>query len=246
MTNGEVIVRTRELVKEYNLGEQSVFALNGISLDINAGEYVSIMGPSGSGKSTLFNMVGGLDRPTKGSVYINEVDIAQLSPNELAYLRNRTIGYIFQTFNLIQVRTAIENVTLPMLFAGLSAEEAEEKGGELLKSVGLGDRLYHRPNELSGGQQQRVAIARALANDPAILLADEPTGNLDLKTGKEIIELLRMLNKERGVTIISATHDLKMLDVSDRIVWIRDGIIDRIESRESLDLQVGHVEGVEG
>lgn len=246
MTNGEVIVRTRELVKEYNLGEQSVFALNGISLDINAGEYVSIMGPSGSGKSTLFNMVGGLDRPTKGSVYINEVDIAQLSPNELAYLRNRTIGYIFQTFNLIQVRTAIENVTLPMLFAGLSAEEAEEKGRELLESVGLGDRLYHRPNELSGGQQQRVAIARALANDPAILLADEPTGNLDLKTGKEIIELLRMLNKERGVTIISATHDLKMLDVSDRIVWIRDGIIDRIESRESLDLQVGHVEGVEG
>jgi putative ABC transport system ATP-binding protein len=246
MTNGEIIVRTRDLIKEYNLGEQSVFALNGVSLDINAGEYVSIMGPSGSGKSTLFNMVGGLDRPTKGSVYINEVDIAQLSPNELAYLRNRTIGYIFQTFNLIQVRTAIENVTLPMLFAGLSAEEAEEKGRELLESVGLGDRLYHRPNELSGGQQQRVAIARALANDPAILLADEPTGNLDLKTGKEIIELLRMLNKERGVTIISATHDLKMLDASDRIVWIRDGIIDRIESRESLDLQVGHVEGVEG
>ncbi len=246
MTNGEIIVRTRELVKEYNLGEQSVFALNGVSLDINAGEYVSIMGPSGSGKSTLFNMVGGLDRPTKGSVYINEVDIAQLSPNELAYLRNRTIGYIFQTFNLIQVRTAIENVTLPMLFAGLSAEEAEEKGRELLESVGLGDRLYHRPNELSGGQQQRVAIARALANDPAILLADEPTGNLDLKTGKEIIELLRMLNKERDVTIISATHDLKMLDASDRIVWIRDGVIDRIETRDSLDLQIGHVEGVEG
>ncbi|HWP30827.1 MAG TPA: ABC transporter ATP-binding protein [Fimbriimonadales bacterium] len=244
--NGELIVRTRDLVKEYRLGDYSVFALNGVSLDVRRGEYVSIMGPSGSGKSTLFNMIGGLDKPTKGSVYINEVDIAQLTPVELAYLRNRTIGYIFQTFNLIQVRTALENVTLPMLFAGLTAEEADEKGAQLLESVGLGDRLHHRPHELSGGQQQRVAIARALANDPAILLADEPTGNLDLKTGKEIIELLRRLNEERGLTIISATHDLKMLDVSDRIVWIRDGQIEKIETRADVELQVGHVEGVEG
>lgn len=243
--DGELIVRTRDLVKEYRLGDCSVFALNGVSLDVSRGEYVSIMGPSGSGKSTLFNMIGGLDKPTKGSVYINEVDIAQLTTVESAYLRSRTIGYIFQTFNLIQVRTALENVTLPMLFAGLTAEEADEKGAHLLELVGLGDRIHHRPNELSGGQQQRVAIARALANDPAILLADEPTGNLDLKTGKEIIELLKGLNEVRGVTIISATHDLKMLDVSDRIVWIRDGQIEKIETRAEVELQVGHVAGVE-
>lgn len=240
----ELIVRTRDLVKKYDLGEYEVYALNGVSLDVQRGEYVSIMGPSGSGKSTLFNMVGGLDKPTRGSVYINEVDIAQLSPHELAYLRNRTIGYIFQTFNLIQVRTALENVTLPMLFAGLSGDEADEKGAALLESVGLGDRLHHRPTELSGGQQQRVAIARALANDPAIILADEPTGNLDLKTGKEIIELLKTLNATRGVTIISATHDLKMLDVSDRIVYIRDGQIAKVETRADLELQVGQVEGI--
>lgn len=240
----ELIVRTRNVRKNYLLGDEIVHALRGVSLDVTRGEYVSIMGPSGSGKSTLFNMVGGLDKPTEGSVYINEVDIAQLSPAELAYLRNRTIGYIFQTFNLIQVRTALENVTLPMLFAGLSSDEADEKGVELLESVGLGDRLHHRPTELSGGQQQRVAIARALANDPAIILADEPTGNLDLKTGKEIIDLLRKLNEERGVTIISATHDLKMLDVSDRIVYIRDGEIAKIETRAELELQVGEVEGI--
>jgi putative ABC transport system ATP-binding protein len=240
----EKIVRTRDLVRIYPMGETEVRALNGITLDIARGEYVSIVGPSGSGKSTLFNLIGGLDKPTSGSVYINEVDVAQLSPAELAYLRCHTIGYIFQTFNLIQVRTALENVTLPMLFAGLSAEEAEEKGIELLTQVGLGDRLHHRPSELSGGQQQRVAIARALANDPAIILADEPTGNLDLKTGKEIIDLLRQLNKERGVTVVAATHDLKMLDVSDRIVYIRDGEIAKIETREALELTVGEVEGI--
>lgn len=240
----ELIVRTRNVRKDYQLGDDVVHALRGVSLDVARGEYVSIMGPSGSGKSTLFNMVGGLDKPTEGSVYINEVDIAQLSPAELAYLRNRTIGYIFQTFNLIQVRTALENVTLPMLFAGLSSDEADDKGVDLLESVGLADRLHHRPTELSGGQQQRVAIARALANNPAIILADEPTGNLDLKTGKEIIDLLRALNEERGVTIISATHDLKMLDVSDRIVYIRDGEIAKIETRAELDLQVGEVEGI--
>ncbi|MCH8273468.1 MAG: ABC transporter ATP-binding protein [Armatimonadetes bacterium] len=240
----ELIVRTRDLVRVYRLGDHEVYALHGVTLDVSRGEYVSIMGPSGSGKSTLFNMVGGLDKPTRGSVYINEVDIAQLSPAELAYLRCHTIGYIFQTFNLIQVRTALENVTLPMLFAGLAADEADEKGTGLLTMVGLGDRLHHRPSELSGGQQQRVAIARALANDPAIILADEPTGNLDLKTGKEIIDLLRDLNVNRGVTIISATHDLKMLDVSDRIVYIRDGRIAKIETREELKLQVGQVEGI--
>ncbi len=158
-------------------------------------------------------MIGGLDKPNDGSVFVNSVDIAQLTPRELAFLRCHTIGYIFQTFNLITVRTALENVTLPMLFAGTQPDEAEERGMALLDTVGLGHRYHHRPTELSGGQQ-RVAIARALANSPAIILADEPTGNLDLKTGQEIIDLLRHLNTERGVTVISATHDHKMLDVS--------------------------------
>lgn len=228
----EVVVRTMDVAKRYGEGEAQVIALNGVSCEIFKGEYLSIMGPSGSGKSTFFNMIGGLDKPSDGSVFVNSVDLAQLTPRELAFLRCHTIGYIFQTFNLITVRTALENVTLPMLFAGKTPDEAEERGMELLNLVGLGHRYHHRPSELSGGQQQRVAIARSLANSPAIILADEPTGNLDLKTGQEIIDLLRMLNQERGVTIISATHDHKMLDVSDRIFHIRDGKLADVEVRE--------------
>lgn len=235
----EYVVRTKDLIKEFTMGGQTLRALKGIQLDIYRGEYISIMGPSGSGKSTLFNMVGGLDKPTSGTVFINDVDMAQLDAQELAYLRCRTIGYIFQSFNLIPVMTALENVTLPTIFAGMPTDEGIDRGVELLKMVGLGDRLHHKPTELSGGQQQRVACARALANNPAIILADEPTGNLDLKTGKEIIDLLRKLNQEQGVTIISATHDLKMLDISDRIVWIRDGRIDRVEERADVQLKVG-------
>jgi putative ABC transport system ATP-binding protein len=241
----EYIVRTKNLAKEYSMGGQTLRALDGVQLDIRRGEYISLMGPSGSGKSTLFNMIGGLDKPTEGSVFIDEVDMAQLDASELAYLRCRRIGYIFQTFNLIMVMTALENVTLPMIFAGIPTDEAAEKGIELLKTVGLGHRLHHKPSELSGGQQQRVAIARSFANDPVIILADEPTGNLDLRTGKEIIELLRVMNKDRGVTIISATHDLKMIDVSDRVVWIRDGKIERIEERADIHLEVGELEGAE-
>jgi len=237
------IVRTLDVKKVYKMGKVEVEALKGISLEIAAGEYISIMGPSGSGKTTLFNMIGGLDKPTSGKVYIDEVDVAQLDAYELAWLRCRKIGYIFQTFNLIPVMTALENVTLPMVFAGLSSDEARDKGVELLKRVGLGDRIMHKPFELSGGQQQRVAVARAMANDPAIILADEPTGNLDLSTGTEIIRLLRQMNQESGVTIISATHDMKMLDVSDRVVWIRDGQISRIEKRENIDIKIGTVEG---
>jgi len=241
----EYIVRTKDLVKEYHLGGQPLRALDGVALDIRRGEYISIMGPSGSGKSTLFNMIGGLDKPSNGTVFINEVDMAQLAAAELAWLRCRSVGYIFQTFNLIPVMTALENVTLPMIFGGVQTDEAMQKGVKLLEKVGLGDRIQHKPNELSGGQQQRVAIARALANDPGIILADEPTGNLDLKTGKEIIMLLRQMNKEQGVTVISATHDLKMIDVSDRVVWIRDGKIERIEQRKDIELKVGQVEGEE-
>ncbi len=233
----EFIVRTRDVHKIYLMGKVEVHALRGVNVDIKRGEYISIMGPSGSGKSTLFNMIGGLDKPSSGSVYINEVDLAQLDAYELAWLRCRTIGYIFQTFNLIPVMTALENVTLPMIFAGVPEDERRDRGMELLKRVGLAERWNHKPFELSGGQQQRVAIARALANDPAIILADEPTGNLDLRTGKEIIELLKELNEEKGVTIISATHDLKMIDVSDRVIWIRDGQISRIEDRSKIRVE---------
>ena len=239
----EFTVRTKDLAKEYIMGTVVVRALDGVDLDIRRGEYISIMGPSGSGKSTLFNMVGGLDKPTGGSVFIDETDMAQLDASELAWLRCRKIGYIFQTFNLIPVMTALENITLPMIFAGATTDEMLDRGRELLELVGLGDRLHHKPSELSGGEQQRVAIARSLANSPAILLADEPTGNLDLRTGKEIIDLMKRLNEEEGVTVICATHDLKMLDVSERIVWIRDGKIERIEHREDLDLSVGELEG---
>jgi putative ABC transport system ATP-binding protein len=239
----QTIIRTKTVKKVYVMGTERVEALRGISLEIYAGEYISIMGPSGSGKSTFFNMVGGLDKPSDGTVFIDEVDVAQLDAYELAWLRCRKIGYIFQTFNLIPVMTALENVTLPMTFAGLTSDEARDKGVELLASVGLGDRVQHRPYELSGGQQQRVAIARALANDPAIILADEPTGNLDLKTGTEIIEILSRMNREHEVTVITATHDHKMLAASDRVVWIRDGLVDRIERREDLKIEVGTIDG---
>ncbi len=239
VTTHEFIVRTRGLKKTYVMGEIEVPALRDIDLDVRRGEYLSIMGPSGSGKSTLFNMIGGLDKPTAGRCFIEEVDMAQLDAFELAWLRCRKIGYIFQTFNLIPVMTAIENVTLPMIFAGMGTDEMMERGRELLDLVGLGDRLDHKPYELSGGQQQRVAVARALANSPAIVLADEPTGNLDLHTGKEIIDLLKELNRASGVTVISATHDLKMIDVSDRVVHIRDGEIERIEQRHEIELEVG-------
>ena len=241
MAEAGSIVRVTDVTKVFKLGKIDVQALKGIDLEIIKGDYISIMGPSGSGKSTLFNMIGGLDKPTTGKVFIDEVDIAQLDAYELAWLRCRKIGYIFQTFNIIQVMTALENVTLPMVFAGLNNDAAVDKGMELLDLVGLGDRFSHKPFELSGGQQQRVAVARALANDPAIILADEPTGNLDLTTGEEIIALLKRLSQERGVTVISATHDFKMLNVSDRVIWIRDGRVDKIENREELSISIGQI-----
>ena len=235
------IVQTHDLKRVYRMGGEDVHALRGVELTIHAGEYVSIMGPSGSGKTTLFNMIGGLDRPTSGEVYIDEVDIAQLDIFELAWLRCRKIGYIFQSFNLIPVMNAVENVSLPMVFAGVGMDEARDRAAFLLARVGLGERLTHKPMEMSGGQQQRLAIARALANDPAIILADEPTGNLDLGTGAEIIDLLCEMRDEKGVTIITATHDTKMIAASDRVVWIADGAIDRIQGRDELDVQVGTV-----
>jgi len=236
-----VVVSARDVKRVYQMKGETTVALGGVTLDIYAGEYMSIMGPSGSGKTTFFNMIGGLDKPSDGKVYIDEVDIAQLDAFELAWLRCRKIGYIFQTFNLVSVMTCLENVMLPMVFAGMNSDDAREKAAAILASVGLGDRLKHKPVQLSGGQQQRVACARALANDPAILLADEPTGNLDSRTGEEIIELMQGLCRDRGVTIVTATHDMKMLAVSDRVAWIRDGKCDRVEERKDLNIEIGTI-----
>ena len=237
------VIRAVGVKKVYSLGGEAVHALRGVDLSVRRGEYVSIMGPSGSGKSTLFNMIGGLDKPDAGQVFVDEVDIAALDPYELAWLRCHKIGYIFQTFNLIPVASAIENVMLPMLFGGMQESDAQDKAADLLKLVELGGRLLHKPSQLSGGQQQRVAIARALANDPAIILADEPTGNLDLRTGEEIIHMLEGLKDRLQVTVISATHDHKMLAASDRVVYLVDGAIADIKRREELDITVGDIRG---
>ena len=236
-----VIIRTVNLKKHYVMKDVITEALRGIDIEIYTGEFISVMGPSGSGKSTFFNMVGGLDSATSGRVFIDEVDVAQLTAVELAFLRCRKIGYIFQSYNLIAYMTALENVTAPMAFAAVPPDEARDRGMNLLDIVGLGDRWFHRPIEMSGGQQQRVAIARSMANHPGILLCDEPTANLDLNTGKEILEILKRLNEERGVTIICATHDHRMLDICDRLLWIRDGQIERLARRDQVRIEVGTI-----
>ncbi|MBN2712738.1 MAG: ABC transporter ATP-binding protein, partial [Planctomycetes bacterium] len=233
----EVLVRTRDLRKQYTRGAEKVHALAGIDLEIYRGEYICIMGPSGSGKSTLFNMIGGLDSPTAGRVFIDEVDMAQLNASELAFLRCRKIGYVFQSYNLNTVMTALDNVMLPMIFAGVHGDEARRRGMKLLERVGLAERCFHRPKEMSGGQQQRVAIARSLANNPSLLLCDEPTANLDLHTGKEVHQILYDLNRDDGVTIICATHDWNMLAVSNRMIWVSDGKIERIELSENITIE---------
>ena len=238
-----VIIRAVRLKKHYDIKGVVTKALRGVDAEIFAGEFISVMGPSGSGKSTFFNMIGALDSPSEGRVFIDEVDVAQLTAVELAFLRCRKIGYIFQSYNLIQYMTALENVTTPMTFAGLTADEARKRGMELLGLVGLDDRWSHRPIEMSGGQQQRVAIARSMANLPAILLCDEPTANLDINTGREILDILRNLNADRGVTIICATHDHRMLDICDRLMWIRDGRIDRVARRDEVKIKLGSIGG---
>ncbi|MHC4295468.1 MAG: ABC transporter ATP-binding protein [Planctomycetota bacterium] len=240
-----VIIRTRALKKFYQMGTVVTEALRGIDIELYRGEFICVMGPSGSGKSTFFNMVGGLDSPTSGRVFIDEVDVAQLNAIELAFLRCRKIGYIFQTYNLVQYMTALENITVPMAFAGVDADEARERGTSLLELVGLGDRWFHKPIEMSGGQQQRTAIARSMANNPAVLLCDEPTGNLDLKTGAEIHNILKRLNTERNVTIICATHDHRLISMADRIMWIRDGMIERLADRSDVTVETGSIGGEE-
>jgi putative ABC transport system ATP-binding protein len=223
-SNGWVI-QAENLTKVYKMGEVEVHALNGLSLKIARGEIVAIMGPSGSGKSTLMNIIGCLDRPTSGEYILDDEHVSKLTDDQLATIRNRKVGFVFQSFNLLSRATALANVELPLRYAGIVGGR-KEKARSALESVGLADRIYHRPNELSGGQQQRVAIARALVNEPAIILADEPTGNLDTKSGQEILELLLTLNRERGTTLIIATHAPDIAANSQRIIRIRDGVVE--------------------
>ncbi len=237
----DVLVAVRGVDKVFTKGEEKVYALREVDLDVYCNEYLSIMGPSGSGKTTLFNMVGALDKPTSGQVHVGGVALPRLSSQELSYFRCKHIGYVFQTYNLIPWLTALGNVMLPLTFLGEPEARAEARARQVLDKVGLGHRLDHTPGECSGGQQQRIAIARALANDPAIILADEPTANLDQKTGEEIILLLSTLCKQEGVTVITATHDHKMLAASDRIVWIKGGRVDRIERVADMHISVGSI-----
>ena len=239
MNRTRVIARAVNVTRSYTLGRETVWALNGISMDIYEGEYLSIMGPSGSGKSTFFNMIGALDIPTSGTIQFMGADLFALPEARQAWIRCNKIGYIFQTFNLVMVMSALENVALPLILRGDEPEAANGRAAEVLENVGLGHRLHHLPDQLSGGQRQRVAIARALANKPAVILADEPTGNLDKSTGAEIIDLLKRLQVENNATIITATHDAKMLDISDRIAWIRDGRLERLEDRANVQIHMG-------
>ena len=219
----EIVVDARELKKVYQMGEVEVFALRGLSVQIKRGEVVAVMGPSGSGKSTLMNILGCLDRPTSGDYFLDGENVAHLNDNQLADVRNRLVGFIFQGFNLLPRSTALANVMLPMRYSRNGLDHHQERAIEALKSVGLEDRIHHRPTELSGGQQQRVAIARALVNNPSIIMADEPTGNLDTRSGSEIMELLLNLNKTLGTTLIIVTHDPEVGKQTQRIVRIRDG-----------------------
>lgn len=239
----QVIIRAEKLTKVYTMGAEKVYALRGVSLDIHRGTYVSIMGPSGSGKSTFFNIIGGLDKPTSGEVSMDGQRFGDLNSSQMAWVRCHKVGYIFQSFNLIPSMTALENVAIARIFAGLKPSEARHDAARVLEQVGLGHRLGHVPSELSGGQQQRVAIARALVNKPEVILADEPTGNLDLRTGEEIIHLLGKMKSEMNITVIAATHDMKMLSASDYVVWIRDGQIDRQARRDEIKIQVGGIDG---
>lgn len=219
------VIETNDIKKTYKMGMEEVRALRSISIAINRGEYVAFMGPSGSGKSTLMNIIGCLDTPTAGVYILNHKDVSDMSENELAEIRNKEIGFVFQTFNLLPRATCLENVALPLIYAGYNKSDREDKAFMALKSVGLEDRVHHKPNELSGGQRQRVAIARALVNDPSIILADEPTGNLDSKTSHDIMGLFHELH-QKGNTIIMVTHEDDIAHFAHRIIRLRDGIVE--------------------
>ena len=243
--SGTSIVDVQDVTMVYNAKNRDesthVHALRGLSLQVYENEFFAIMGPSGCGKSTLFNQIGALQTPTSGQVLINGVNLASLSPQQLASVRCFELGYIFQNYNLLPVMSALMNVALPTIFAGMSTSEGEERAMECLRVVGLDDRAHHLPSELSGGQMQRVAIARAFVNKPRIILADEPTGNLDSKTGQEIIDHMKNLQQDSGTTIITVTHDDKMLSSADRMAWIRDGQLERIANREDIDIRMGSI-----
>ncbi len=219
------MIKTTGITRFYQMGTETVHALNGVSIEINKGEYVAFMGPSGSGKSTLMNIIGCLDTPSGGTYILNNNDVSHLTENELAEIRNREIGFVFQTFNLLPRATALENVALPLIYAGYGKSDREEMAYQALENVGLGDRASHKPNELSGGQRQRVAIARALVNSPSIVLADEPTGNLDSKTSYDIMDLFQKLH-DAGNTIIMVTHEEDIAQYAHRIVRLRDGLVE--------------------
>ncbi|MGF1514272.1 MAG: ABC transporter ATP-binding protein [Elainellaceae cyanobacterium] len=234
----KTIVRLEQVCKTYGSGNTEVRALDQVDLTIEAGEYCAIMGPSGSGKSTAMNVIGCLDRPTSGRYYLDEVDVAGLSDDELAHIRNRKLGFVFQQFHLLPQLAAIENVMLPMVYAGVSASERRDRAAHALEQVGLGNRLNNRPNQLSGGQQQRVAIARAIVNEPVVLLADEPTGALDTQTTQEVMEILRKLNSA-GMTLVMVTHEPEVAKLSRRVVWFRDGVvIDAHVAPEEMNVMV--------
>ncbi len=220
-----IIIETKDISKRYIMGAEVVDALKGVSITIQKGEYVAFMGPSGSGKSTLMNIIGCLDSPTSGTYILNRKDVSDMSENELAEVRNKEIGFVFQTFNLLPRQSSLENVALPLIYAGYNKTDRSEKAQRVLENVGLGDRSSHKPNELSGGQRQRVAVARALVNDPSILLADEPTGNLDTRTSYEIMQLFAEIHA-KGNTIIMVTHEEDIARYAHRIVRLRDGLIE--------------------
>lgn len=223
-----MLIKTEDLWKVYEVGAEKINAVQGISLEVKKGEYIAIMGPSGSGKSTLMNLIGCLDTPTKGKYYLNGRLVSELSEDELAFIRNKEIGFVFQTFNLLPRASALHNVELPLIYSGTEPQERKKRAQAALKMVDLEDRMTHKPNELSGGQRQRVALARALANSPALLLADEPTGNLDTATGAEIMALLGRLHQQ-GNTLLIVTHELDVAKYANRIIHIRDGKIEREE-----------------